>query len=202
MRKRLMTVVAVAVSILLCAVAIEAKNWKKEDFAKLTGEDRIFHLSSIKLSVNGFDFQNSLEQELGFVLKNKNNTIPASIPMDELKNSIENTLGIIFDTTEFDKHYNERMKNGFFSTEPSYKGKIATYEWSVPNNKNRVAISIYFFKVGTRIRKNKAQINIQLLQYDPQKSEYIVLSTYKGKRVTWDKQTEIYGIIKKNCVIK
>jgi len=202
MKRKLFLSAAVAVLILFAAGAIQAKDWKKADFAKLEGDDRTFHVSSVQLVVNVADFQRSLDEELGFLLKNRNNTIPASIPLDDLKKSIEEKFGIIVDTEEYAKSYDDRIKNGFFSKEPNYQGTMSFFNWEVPNKKNRVAISINLFKIGSRIQKNKAQIVIQLMQYDEQKSAYNAISTYKSKRVNWKKQTEIYEIIKINCLFK
>lgn len=202
MKRKLFLSAAVAVIILFAAGAIQAKDWKKTDFEKLAGEERTFHVSSIELVVNVADFQTSLDDELGFLLKNRNNTIPASIPMDDLKKSIEDKFGIIVDKEEYARSYDDRIKSGFFSKEPNYQGTMAFFNWEVPNKKNRVAISINLFKIGSRIRKNKAQIIIQLMQYDEQKSAYNAINTYKSKRVNWKKQTEIYEIIKTNCLVK
>lgn len=202
MKIKQIIVLVVAISILLGTTAIEAKKWKKADFDRLEGKDRVFHVSSIKLVVDGAHFAKTLDDELGFFLKNKNNTIPASIQIDDLKKSIEAAFGIEVDKTEYDKKYNERMTKGFFSVEPTFKGKLFYYDWDLDNKENRVAISINIFKVGARIVKNKAQVNIQFMQYDAQKGEYNVLTTIKGKRVDWKKQTEIYEIIKKGCTIK
>lgn len=202
MKRKLFLAAAVAVIILFTAGAIQAKEWKKDDFANLQGEARTFHVSSIQLIVNIADFQKTLDDELGFLLKNRNNTIPASIPMDVLKKSIEDKFGIIVDKDEYAKSYDGRIENGFFSKEPNYQGNLASFNWDVANQKNRVAISIELFKIGSRIQKNKAQITIQLLQYDEQKSDYSAINTFKSKRVDWKKQTEIYEIIKSNCFVK
>lgn len=202
MKIRQIIVLVVAVSILLGTTALEAKKWKKADFDKLEGKDRVFHISSIELVVNGAHFSKSLDEELGFLLKNKNNTIPASIPMDVLKKSIETKFGIEVDKTEYEKQYNERMTKGFFSAEPTYQGALFSFDWNVDNKENRVAITISIFKIGNRIVKNKAQVNIQLMRYDAEKGEYQAITTIKGKREDWKKQTKIYEIIKKSCTIK
>jgi hypothetical protein len=203
MKTKQIIVLVVAISILLCTSAIEAKNWGKEDFAKLEGDARIFYVSSIKLIVNGAQFLKSLDEELGFFLKNKNNTVPASIQMDELKKSLEERFGIVIDKTEYEKKYNERMKDGFFTPDPIVQGALFFYNWTVDNNKkNRLEINISIYKIGNKIQKNKAQVNIQLMQYDTKKGEYKALSTIKGKRESWKKQTEIYEIIKNSCILK
>ncbi|MCK5057899.1 MAG: hypothetical protein KAT34_14675 [Candidatus Aminicenantes bacterium] len=202
MKRKLIPAAAVAVIILFTAGAIQAKDWKKADFTNLEGENRTFYVSSIQLVVNIADFQKTLDDELGFLLKNRNNTIPASIPIGDLKKSIEDKFGIIVDKSDYARSYEDRMKDGFFSKEPNYQGTMAFFNWEIPNQKNRVAISIYLFKIGNRIRKNKAQITIQLLQYNEQKSVYNAISTYKSKRVNWKKQTAIYEIIKTNCLVK
>jgi len=199
MKTKQIIVLVVALSILLGTTAIEAKKWKKEDFDKLEGKDRVFHLSAIELVVNGAQFSKSLDEELGFILKHKNNTLPASIQVDKLKKSLETEFGIEVDHTGFDEKYNKRMENGFFATEPSYQGALFSYNWNLDNKENRIEISISIFKVGTRIEKNKAQVTIQIMQYDPEKGEYKALTTIKGKRESWEKQTEIYEIIKKSC---
>jgi len=202
MNKRQIQIIVVLIGLLLVTIAVDAKKWDKKDFDNLKGETRIFHLSNIQLAVNGYDFRNSLDEELGSFMNNMNNSLLAALPLDDLKISIEEKVGITIETTDYFEKFNNRLKEGFFSTQPEYDGNIATYNWDLKNKKNRLAITINLFKIGNRIRKNKIQILIQLLKYNPEKDEYEEMETYKSKRISWKKQTELYGIISNNCIVK
>lgn len=202
MNKRQIQIIAVLIGLLLVTMAVEAKKWDKTDFDNLKGEARIFHLSNIKLAVNGYDFRSSLDEELGSFMNNMNNSLLAALPLDELKKSIEDKVGITIETTDYFEKFNNRIKEGFFPTQPEYDGNIATYNWDLKNKKNKLAITVNLFKIGNRIRKNKIQIYIQLLEYNPEKDEYKVMETHKTKRISWKKQSELYGIISNNCIVK
>ncbi len=201
MNKRFIMCVAIAVSILLFAGTVAAKKWKKADFEKLEGDNRVFTVSEIHFVIDVAAYKYSMDEELDVILKNKNNTIPASIPMAELKDAIEKKYGITVDTTAYEERYNNRIKNGFFTDQPAYSGNIASFDWVENNKKNKVAISINIFKLG-RIQLNKAQITVELFRYNKDSDEYELLVSHKSKRVTWKKQFEIYEIIKKHCLIK
>jgi len=62
-------------------------------------------------------------------------------------------------------------------------------------------VSVYIFKVGSRIRKNRAKIELRFLVLNKEKTAYDTL-IYSARDISWKTPEELYDIIKNNCFIQ
>lgn len=207
MKKKLFKNLSVLICLLLFATSVPAKNLKKKDFKKLEGKARVFYFTTLEFAYDSKEFEsqlldNSTKNELEEIINKLDTNFAESLPVKKLKDSIEEKYGIEINTAAFEMKFEDRKNNGLFSTEPEKTEQYTYHRWSVPSRNNRLIVSIYIFKLGDRIKVNKAQIEFNFLKLNAEKTAYESLGSVVSDRITWKKPEDIYTIIKDNCFVK
>lgn len=189
------------VLMVLLSTSVYGDNVTKKDFAGLEGMDRTFYFVGLEFAFNKLNFKYSLKEEIEPVIAELEGQFLEAIPVDALKTSIEEQLGLKLNTFAFNMKFEGRKENGFFSEELEASERFIYHKWKVPSRKNRLIVSVFLFKLGKRIQINKVQIEFRFLVLNKEKTAYDTL-LYTTPDITWEKPEEIYEIIKNNCIIR
>lgn len=201
MKKTLIQVIMLFVLIILLSTSVYSDNVTKKDFAGLEGKERIFYFVGLEFAYNKLSFKYSLKEEIDPIIAELDGQFLEAIPVEALKSSIEEQLDLKLNTFAFNMKFEGRKDNGFFNTELEASERFIYHKWKVPSQKNRLVVSVFLFKLGTRIQINKAQIEIRFLVLNKEKTAYDTL-IYTSPDITWEKPEELYEIIKNNCFIQ
>lgn len=205
MKKKLIQLLTLSFCILFISTSIPAKMLKKKDLKKLEGKARIFYFTTLEFAYDAKEFEASLadgstKNELQEIIMDLDTKFVESIPVNKLKDSMEKKYGIKINTIAFKMKFENRMENGLFNKEPEKTEQYTYYKWSVPSHKNRIIVSVYLFKLGDKIKVNKAQIEFKFFKLNAKKTAYDYLGSVISDRITWKKPEDIYDIIKNNCL--
>ncbi len=187
--------------IFLISTSVMAEQLKKEDFQNLEGMDRTFYLTTIDFAYASKDFKYSFNDELKDIVANLDSKLIESFPIDKLKESVEKELGVNLNTMAYNLRIADRENQEFFNKKPGKTEQYTYYQWHVPSHNNQLVVTLYLFKLGDRIRVNKAQLEMRFLVLNADKTAYEP-HFYSTDRLSWDKPEEIYPLITENCVIK
>jgi hypothetical protein len=173
----------------------------KEDFASLEGIDRTFYLVNLEFAYNKLNFKYSLKEEIEPIVAVLDGQFVEAFPIEKLKSSIEEKLDLKVNTFAFNMKFESRKDNGFFNKELEASERFIYHKWTVPSQKNKLIVSVFIFKVGSRIKVNKAKIEIRFLVLNKEKTAYDTL-IYSARDISWKTPEELYDIIKNNCFIQ
>jgi hypothetical protein len=187
--------------VVLLSTSVYGKKLNKEDFASLEGMDRTFYFVSLEFAFNKLDFKYSLKEEIEPIVAELDGQFVETVPVEKLKSSIEENLDLKVNSFAFDVKFEGKKGNGFFNKEIEASERFIYYKWVVPSRKNQLIVSIYLYKVGSRIKVNKAKIEIRFLILNKEKTAYDTL-IYSAKDISWKTPEELYDIIKNNCFIQ
>lgn len=185
----------------LISTSVTAEQLKKEDFQNLEGKDRVFYLTTIEFAYALDDFKDSFKQELGEIITSLDSKLAESFPVEKLKESVEKELGVTLNTKAFDLRFSDRENQEFFAKKPGKTEQYTYYQWNVPSRNNQLVVSVYVYKLGDRIKLNKAQIELRFLVLNKDKTAYEP-HFYSTDRLSWNKPEDIYPLITENCIIK
>ena len=201
MNKTLIQVIMLSVLMVLLSTSAFGDNATKKDFASLEGMDRTFYFVGLEFAFNKLNFKYSLKEEIEPIVAELESRFLEAIPVDALKSSIEEKLGLKLNTFAFNMKFEGRKDNGFFNEELEASERFIYHKWTVPSRKNRLIVSVFLFKLGNRIRINKAQIELRFLVLNKEKTAYDTL-VYSPRDITWEKPEDLYEIIKNYCIIQ
>jgi hypothetical protein len=190
-----------SVLIFMVSTSVYSENVTKKDFASLEGKDRTFYFVGLEFAYNKLNFKYSLKEEIDPIVAELEGRFLESVPVEALKRSIEEKLDLKLNTFAFKMKFDARKENGFFNEALEASERFIYHKWNVPSRKNRLIVTVFLFKLGTRIRINKAQMEIRFLVLNKDKTAYDTL-LYTTKDITWEKPEELYDIIKNNCFIQ
>jgi hypothetical protein len=201
LKKRLTQLIMLSVLVIMVSTSVYGDKLNKEDFAGLEGKDRTFYFVGLEFAFNKLSFKYSLKEEIEPIVAELESQFLEAIPVEALKSSIEEQLGLKLNTFAFNMKFESRKENGFFNDELEASERFIYHKWNVPSRKNRLIVTVFLFKLGSRIRINKAQIEIRFLVLNKEKTAYDTL-IYSSKDITWENPQELYEIIKNNCIIQ
>ncbi len=201
MKKTLTQLFILTVLVFLVSTSIYGKKLNKEDFASLEGIDRTFYLVNLEFAYNKLDFKYSLKEEIEPIVVVLDGQFVEAFPVEKLKSSIEEKLDLKVNTFAFDMKFEGRKDSGFFNKELEASERFIYHKWTVPSQKNKLIVSVYIFKVGSRIRKNRAKIELRFLVLNKEKTAYDTL-IYSARDTSWKTPEELFDIIKNNCFIQ
>ncbi len=201
MKKTLTQLFILTVLVFLVSTSIYGKKLNKEDFASLEGIDRTFYLVNLEFAYNKLNFKYSLKEEIEPIVVVLDGQFVEAFPVEKLKSSIEEKLDLKVNTFAFNMKFESRKDNGFFNKELEASERFIYHKWTVPSQKYKLIISVYIFKVGSRIKVNKAKIEIRFLVLNKEKTAYDTL-IYSARDISWKTPEELFDIIKNNCFIK
>jgi hypothetical protein len=191
----------------LLSTPVPAKKLKKKDLKKLEGKAQIFYFTTLEFAYDAKAFESPLldgstKNDLEEIITNLDTKLAESISVKKFKESIEKKYGVKINTAAFEMKFADRINSGLFDSKPEKTEQFTYYRWSVPSRNNRLIVSVYVFKLGDRIKVNKAQIEFKFLKLNPEKTAYQSLGSVVSDRITWKKPEDIYNIIKNNCFVK
>ncbi len=201
MKKTLVQLFILTVLVVLLSTSVYGSKLTKKDFASLEGIDRTFYLVNLEFAYNKLNFKYSLKEEIEPIVAVLDGQFVEAFPVEKLKSSIEEKLDLKVNTFAFNMKFESRKDNGFFNKELEASERFIYHKWTVPSQKNKLIVSVYIFKVGSRIRKNRAQIELRFLVLNKEKTAYDTL-IYSTQDISWKTPEELFDIIKNNCFIQ
>lgn len=201
MKKILTQLFILTVLVVLLSTSVYGSKLSKEDFASLEGIDRTFYFVNLEFAYNKLDFKYSLKEEIEPLVAVLDGQFVEAFPVEKLKSSIEEKLDLKLNTFAFNMKFEGRKDNEFFNKELEASERFIYHKWTVPSQKNKLIVSVYIFKVGSRIRKNRAKIELRFLILNKEKIAYDTL-IYSARDISWKTPEELFDIIKNNCFIQ
>ena len=201
MKKTLVQLFILTVLVVLLSTSVYGKKLNKENFASLEGMDRTFYFVNLEFAFNKLDFKYSLKEEIEPIVAELDGQFVEAFPVEKLKSSIGEKLDLKVNTFAFDMKFEGRKDKGFFNKELEASERFIYHKWTVPSQKNKLIVSIYVYKVGSRIRKNRAQVELRFLVLNKEKTAYDTL-IHSAQGISWKTPEELYDIIKNNCFIQ
>ena len=201
MKRILVQLFILTVLVVLVSTSVYGRKLNKEDFASLEGIDRTFYLVNLEFAYNKLNFKYSLKEEIEPIVAVLDGQFVEAFPVEKLKSSIEEKLDLKVNTFAFNMKFEGRKDKGFFNKKLEASERFIYHKWTVPSQKNKLIVSVYIFKVGSRIRKNRAQVELRFLILNKEKTAYDTL-IYSAKDISWKTPEELYDIIKNNCFIQ
>jgi hypothetical protein len=201
LKKTLTQLFILTILVFLVSTSVYGKKLNKEDFASLEGIDRTFYLVNLEFAYNKLNFKYSLKEEIEPIVAVLDGQFVEAFPIEKLKSSIEEKLDLKVNTFAFNMKFESRKDNGFFNKELEASERFIYHKWTVPSQKNKLIVSVFIFKVGSRIKVNKAKIEIRFLVLNKEKTAYDTL-IYSARDISWKTPEELYDIIKNNCFIQ
>ena len=201
MKRILVQLFILTVLVVLVSTSVYGRKLNKEDFASLEGIDRTFYLVNLEFAYNKLNFKYSLKEEIEPIVAVLDGQFVEAFPVEKLKSSIEEKLDLKVNTFAFNMKFEGRKDKGFFNKKLEASERFIYHKWTVPSQKNKLIVSVYLFKVGSRIKVNKAKIEIRFLVLNKEKTAYDTL-IYSAKDISWKTPEKLFEIIKNNCFIQ
>lgn len=202
MKKTVITILILSISLLFCSLTAPAKKIKKKNFEKLDEKNRTFFLTQVEFVYGEKEFYHDREYEINRITPHLNTKLIDAIDVEKIKSTIEAKYPVKINANAYKMRHSSRKDNPFFSSTPLKTGKDIVYRWSVPSTKNRLALTIYLFKVGKTIILNRAIIEFKFFTPTKNKKAYKLLGSYTTGRLPWKTPEDIFEVIKTNCFLK
>ena len=201
MKKKPIYLIVASLCLFCFSASVSAKALKKKDFDKLLNEDRTFYLVGLEFAYNTEDYTAVEVKAFRPLIESLDTRFLESFPIAKMIASMQEKFEIEINKKAFELGVANRESSGFFTPEPEESNQFTYYRWKVPSRNNRLVVSVYLFKVGNRIRLNKAQIELRFLVLNKAGTAYEPL-LYHSERLDWKTPEDIYTLVQEHALVK